>query len=171
MWAEIVVAICRPDVTRITESSRSERRFSANNHGSAANWRVSRCCSSVRYFFPNMKIVALPLNMKTADIEYDRTNGIIPRFAELYGSRISQGRKLRCWTAKSEPTGNQTKLLDCYLCAPSLAGKSHFETYSCLVKPLNRCLRRQSKAQNFCHWRSVVPRKPAQSRVHRTYSE
>jgi hypothetical protein len=52
-----------------------------------------------------MKIVALPLNMKTADIEYDRTNGIIPRFAELYGFRISQGRKLRCWPQNQSPRG------------------------------------------------------------------
>jgi hypothetical protein len=70
-----------------------------------------------------------------------------------------------------EPTGNQTKLLDCYLCTPTLAGRSQLETYSRLVEVFNGSLRWYSKSQNFCYRRSVVTRKPAQSRVHRGYSE
>ena len=60
-----------------------------------------------------MKIVALLLNMKTADIEDDRTNGIIPRFAELYGSRISQGREATLLDRKIRAHGesNETSRL------------------------------------------------------------
>ncbi len=37
---------------------------------------------------------------------------------------------------RSQTTGNQTKFLDCYLCTPSFAGRSQFETYGRLVKAL-----------------------------------
>src|SRR6476646_12173632 len=82
------------------------------------------------------------------------------------------GRPIQCLSLvlldrKSDPARNQSKLLDRYSCAPLLARKFQFKTYDRLVKTLNRRLRWQAETQNFCDWRSIVARKPAQSRVHR----
>jgi hypothetical protein len=42
-----------------------KRRLFANAHEALQNLRIVPCCSSVKYFFPNMKTVPFPVNMKT----------------------------------------------------------------------------------------------------------
>src|SRR6266550_8994626 len=47
-----------------------------------------------------------------------------PSDGVVYGD----GKMLPPQERRSQTTGNQTKLLDCYLCAPSFAGRSQFKT-------------------------------------------
>ena len=98
-----------------------------------------------------------------------RNRGVLELVLE--GLRVSARDERSRRAGGSEPSGDETKAIDCHPRTSVLPGRTQFKTYDNFVKSLNRRMRRHCEAQDFRNGRTIVRGSPVQAGVHRRFPQ